>query len=78
MRNKLIFIITYFIKLTVYSQTSGPSQPEVQSFQPVTMTDMVDPSSGEFRYQIPLFTIGGYPVNINWLMLRKIFFRCWN
>lgn len=66
MKNQLIFILTYLIKLTVFAQTSGPSQPEVQSFQPVTMTDMVDPSSGEFRYQIPLFTIGGYPVNINY------------
>lgn len=66
MRSKLIFLIIYFIKLSVYSQTSGPSQPEVQSFQPVTMTDMVDPSSGEFRHQIQLFTIGGYPVNINY------------
>lgn len=66
MRSKLIFLIIYFIKLSVYSQTSGPSQPEVQSFQPVTMTNMVDPSSGEFKHQIPLFTIGGYPVNINY------------
>lgn len=66
MKNKLIFILIYFIQLTSFAQTSGPSQPEVQSFQPVTMTDMVDPPTGEFRHQIQLFSIGGYPVNINY------------
>jgi hypothetical protein len=67
MRNTYLLLCGFsFLVFKSFAQTSGPSQPEVQSFQPVTMTDMVDPSSGEFRHQIPLFTIGGYPVNINY------------
>lgn len=52
--------------LFLISQTTGPSQPEVQSFQPVSITNMVDKATGQFQYNIPLFTIGGYPVNINY------------
>lgn len=48
--------------------TSGPSQPEVQSFQPVGTTEMVNLFSGDFNYNIPLFEVpgpdGGYPVNL--------------
>lgn len=48
--------------------TSGPSQPEVQSFQPVGTTEMVNLFSGDFSYNIPLFEVpgpnGGYPVNL--------------
>jgi hypothetical protein len=46
--------------------TSGPSQPEVQSFQPVGMADMVDLFSGDFKYNIPLIEIDGYPINLNY------------
>lgn len=48
--------------------TSGPSQPEVQSFQPVGATDMVNLFTGDFSYNVPLFEVpgpdGGYPVNL--------------
>ncbi|MBL7711886.1 MAG: hypothetical protein JNL13_05465, partial [Chitinophagaceae bacterium] len=44
--------------------TSGPSQPEVQGFEPVGTTDMVDLFSGDFVYNIPLLDVEGYPVNI--------------
>jgi hypothetical protein len=58
----------FFLSYTTVSvaQTSGPSQPEVQSFQAASITNMVETSTGEFQYNIPLFTIGGYPVNINY------------
>jgi hypothetical protein len=46
--------------------TSGPSQPEVQSFEPVGTTDMVDLFSGDFTYNIPLLDVDGYPVNISY------------
>ena len=61
----LVIILTLHT-INCISQTSGPTQPEVQSFQPVSITNMVEPSSGEFQYNIPLFTIGDYPVNINY------------
>jgi hypothetical protein len=48
--------------------TSGPSQPEVQGFQPAGTSDMVDLFSGDFSYNIPLFELpgpnGGYPFNL--------------
>lgn len=50
--------------LKIYALTSGPSQPEVQSFQPINVTDMVNPTTGDFSYNIPLLDIEGYPINI--------------
>jgi hypothetical protein len=48
--------------------TGGPSQPEVEAFEPVSTTQMVDPFSGDFTYNIPLLNVpgpnGGYPINI--------------
>ncbi len=51
---------------TSWALTAGPSQPEVQSFEPVTTTQMVDPFSGDFTYNIPLLDCGGYPINISY------------
>ncbi|MBI1227715.1 MAG: hypothetical protein GC192_20950 [Bacteroidetes bacterium] len=48
--------------------TSGPTQPELQTFEPVGTTEMVDLFSGDFTYNIPLFEVpgpdGGYPINL--------------
>ncbi|MBD3638026.1 MAG: hypothetical protein HUJ25_11795 [Crocinitomicaceae bacterium] len=48
--------------------TTGPSQPEVQSFEPVETTDMVNLFTGDFTYNIPLLYLpgpnGGYPINL--------------
>lgn len=49
-----------------YALTSGPSQPEVQSFEPIGTTDMVDLFSGDFVYNIPLLDVEGYPINISY------------
>ncbi len=46
--------------------TSGPTQPEVEGFQPIGITEMVDPFSGDFSYSIPLMDIGGYPLNLSY------------
>lgn len=47
-----------------YALTGGPSQPEVQSFEPIGTSDMVDLFSGDFTYNIPLLDVEGYPINI--------------
>lgn len=47
-----------------YALTTGPSQPEVQSFEPVGTTEMVDMFTGDFTYNIPLMDVEGYPINI--------------
>jgi hypothetical protein len=52
--------------LSAYALTSGPSQPENQSFQPVGTSDMVDLASGDFKYNIPLMDVDGYPLNLSY------------
>ncbi|MBI1222587.1 MAG: hypothetical protein GC180_08295 [Bacteroidetes bacterium] len=52
--------------MQAYGLTSGPSQPEVQSFEPISTTQMVDPFTGDFSYNIPLFDVGGYPINLSY------------
>lgn len=47
-------------------QSSGPTQPEMSSFQSVGTANMVDPFSGDFSYNIPLLDVGGYPINIHY------------
>lgn len=65
-----VLLIIWFINLLqplgAYALTSGPSQPEVQSFQPIGESDMVDMLSGDFKYNIPLMDVDGYPVNLNY------------
>jgi hypothetical protein len=46
--------------------TTGPTQPEMQSFQSVNVNNMVDLFSGDFSYNIPLMDVGGYPVNLHY------------
>ncbi len=47
-----------------YALTSGPSQPEFNSFTPIGTSDMVNLSSGDFNYNIPIMDVGGYPLNL--------------
>ena len=50
------------------ASTGGPSQPEVESFEPVGTNQMVDLSTGDFTYNIPLMVVpgpnGSYPINL--------------
>lgn len=51
-----------------FALTGGPSQPEFESFEPVSTDQMVDLFTGDFTYNIPLMTVpgpnGGYPINL--------------
>ncbi|MBK8705979.1 MAG: hypothetical protein IPN33_22110 [Saprospiraceae bacterium] len=62
----LVFIMLFQVvaPTAAFALTGGPSQPEVQSFEPVGTSDMVDPFTGDFNYNIPLLDIDGYPINI--------------
>ncbi len=62
----LAFSLQLIIPNRALALTTGPSQPEVQSFEPVGTTDMVDMFSGSFVYNIPLLDVEGYPVNISY------------
>ncbi len=48
----------------LWALTSGPSQPEFNSFTPIGTSDMVNLSSGNFNYNIPVMDVGGYPLNL--------------
>ena len=62
----LIFLTETFAPTTAFALTSGPSQPEVQSFEPIGTSEMVDLFSGDFNYNIPLLDMDGYPINISY------------
>jgi len=55
-----------FLAGKLFASPGGPSQPEVQSFTPAGVTDMVDLFTGDFSYNIPLLDIDGYPINLNY------------
>lgn len=51
--------------------TAGASSPEFSSFEPVATTDMVDPFSGDFTYNLPVLNIpgadgGGYAMSLSY------------
>src|SRR6187402_2998064 len=50
--------------MQMYVLTSSPTQPEFNSFTPIETLDMVDLSSGDFNYNIPIMDVGGYPLNL--------------
>lgn len=48
----------------LFALTGGPSQPEFTAFTPIGTSDMVNLSSGNFNYNIPVMDVGGYPLNL--------------
>ncbi len=75
-QSKTLLLICHFLIWSLLLQlmfpvpalalTGGPSQPEVQSFEPIGTSEMVDPFSGNFSYNIPLLDVGGYPINLSY------------
>ncbi len=50
--------------MALMALTGGPSQPEFNAFTPIGTSDMVNLSSGDFNYNIPIMDVGGYPLNL--------------
>lgn len=69
-QSALLLALLIFFEVSYPTQvmalTGGPSQPEVQSFEPVGTSDMVDIFTGDFSYNIPLIDVEGYPINISY------------
>jgi hypothetical protein len=75
-RSKISKIIAFYLAIMIfleltapmaaYALTEGPSQPEFNSFTPISTTDMVDLASGDFNYNIPIMDVGGYPINLSY------------
>lgn len=62
----LSLVTEIFYPTCAWALTGGPSQPEVQGFEPVGTSDMVDMFTGDFTYNIPLLDVDGYPINISY------------
>ncbi len=60
----LMHAVSIFYPGVSYALTNGPSAPESSQFQPASVTNLVDPFSGDFSYNIPLLDVDGYPINI--------------
>lgn len=60
----MIMVFEIIHPLSSLALTTGPSQPEMQTFEPVGTSNLVDLFSGGFKYNIPLLDVDGYPVNI--------------
>ncbi|MES2544817.1 MAG: hypothetical protein V4548_08020 [Bacteroidota bacterium] len=60
----MMILLETFHPMTMYALTSGPTQPEFSAFTPIGTSDMVDLSSGDFNYNIPIMDVGGYPLNL--------------
>lgn len=59
-------ILTTIQPANLYALTGGPAQPEFNSFTPIGTSDMVDLSSGDFNYNLPIMDVGGYPLNLSY------------
>ncbi|MCO5948100.1 hypothetical protein [Mucilaginibacter flavidus] len=67
MKNKIAVLSIFMLFAAgLKAQTGGPGQPEFMQFQQAGTSNLVNPSSGTFSYQVPLFKIGGYPVNLTY------------
>jgi hypothetical protein len=65
------FVTQLFFPGVSFALTSGPSQPEFSSFEPVSSTNMVDEFSGDFTYNLPLLEVPGphgssYPFSLSY------------
>jgi len=53
-----------------WALTSGPTAPEATSFEPVDTSEMVNLTSGDFVYNLPLIEVpgpgGGYPLSLSY------------
>lgn len=54
-------VFLFFCATAAYGQTSGATAPEVTSFEPVDITDLVNLSSGDFTYSVPVMAVPGAP-----------------
>ncbi|HET6243904.1 MAG: hypothetical protein H0V01_04460 [Bacteroidetes bacterium] len=65
------FINQLFCPTLSFALNGGPNAPEFSSFEPVATTDMVNPFSGDFTYNLPVIKIpgpdgGGYPLSLSY------------
>jgi len=62
----IMILLEIVAPMKAYALTEGPSQPEFNSFTPIGTSDMVDLTSGDLNYNIPIMDVGGYPINLSY------------
>jgi hypothetical protein len=63
----LLLLSNVFLPGISYAVTGHSSMPEYRSFEPVSTTNMVNPLTGDFTYNIPLMNVpNGYPLNLSY------------
>ena len=62
----LNFLTTIVPINSVFASNNGPNAPEASAFEPVNATDMVNLSSGDMSYVLPLLEIDGFPVTLSY------------
>ena len=55
-----------FAPYELLASNNGPNAPEAANFEPVSATDMVNLSSGDMAYVLPLLEIDGFPVSLSY------------
>jgi hypothetical protein len=60
----ILFLNSIISPTALWAISGGPTQPEFTGFQQVSSSNLVDPFTGDLSYNIPLFDIGGYPINL--------------
>src|SRR5687767_2613398 len=70
-----VFFIIEMIASTIaptisWALTAGPTAPEASSFEPVDTSEMVDLTTGDMVYNLPLLEVpgpgGSYPISISY------------
>ncbi len=67
----IVMVMEVIVPATALALTSGPSQPEFSSFEPVATTSMVNEFDGSFSYNLPVLSIpgpngGGYALSLSY------------
>ena len=62
----LNFLSTIVSGNGIYANNNGPNAPEASAFEPVSATDMVNLSSGDMAYVLPLLELNQFPVALSY------------
>jgi hypothetical protein len=74
MKKKFVRYFAFFMAINILAEvvsptvalalTSGHTQPEYMGFEPANSSEMIDLFTGDFKYNIPLMDVDGYPLNL--------------
>ncbi|WP_347922488.1 hypothetical protein [Pontimicrobium sp. SW4] len=62
----LNFLTTIIPINQLFANNNGPGSPEAAGFEPVDATDMVNLTTGDLSYVLPLMSVEGFPVNLSY------------